>query len=131
MAVAKQKQKASTDIHFVPRHEGKIEIPQYKDVPKVKGIFKNIEVPGSGISFPYRGNWKGPVKQFTFFDGLEYEIPRELADHLNNNCAYIQMKWVAPDGSETTAKPIESPAMPEHRKEIHKKISRFMFQITG
>ena len=110
----------------------RITLPSYNDVPKVKGIFRNVEFPGTGITFPFRGGWKGPIKQFTMFDGLEYEIPKELADHLNNNCAYKTMKWVAADGTETVnARPITTPGMPNYTPKINKKIHRFMFQITG
>jgi hypothetical protein len=106
--------------------------PEYKDVEKVKGIFKNIEYAGTGISFPFRGNWKGPIKQYTFFDGLEYEIPRELADHLNNRCAYKTLKWISSDGTEiVNAKPLTSVSMPGFKQEVDKKKHRFMFQITG
>lgn len=109
----------------------KISLPCYEDVPKVKGIFRNIEYPGTGISFPFRKGWKGPIKNFTFFDGLEYEVPITLAEHLNNNCAYKTLKWVSSDGIESTAKPVGPATMPNYAQKVGKVKNRFMFQITG
>jgi hypothetical protein len=120
-----------------PKHKGSYKIPTFEETKKVKGTFKNLEMSGAGISFPFRGNWKGPVRQFTFFDGCEYEIPEEVAIHLNGSnawysCTYKSTKWVAADGTETVnAKPVVSPSMPNFKKEIGKKTSRFLFQVTG
>ena len=121
------------DINLKTRRRGeKIVLPSYEDTPKVVGIFRNLEYPGSGISFPFRAGWKGPVKQFTFFDGLKYEIPETLAKHLNERCAYKTLKWVSADRTEImSAKPVLSASMPDFKQEIDKKVHRFMFQITG
>lgn len=107
--------------------EKRIELPTYDKVKKVRGIFRNLEYPGTGISIPFRAGWKGPVRQFDLFDGLEYVIPETLAKHLNENCAYKTYKWVAQDGSEVTAKP----TMPGYTKEVDKKTHRFLFQVSG
>lgn len=123
---------SSQDIKIPELKKGQyVHLPSYEKIKKVKGIFRNLEYPGTGISFPFRKGWKGPVKQFTFFDGLEYEIPETLSDHLNNKCAYKTMKWLAIDGTEiVNAKPIISPSMPNFKKEIGKVTHRFLFQIT-
>ncbi len=114
------------------KRDRKINLPLYDDIKKVKGIFRNLEYPGTGITFPFRGGWKGPVKQYSFFDGLEYEIPEELADHLNNNCCYKEMKWLSADGTETVnAMPVICPSMPNFKKETGKVTHRFLFQIIG
>lgn len=109
----------------------KITLPIYADVQKVKGIFRNLEYPGTAIRFPFRDGWRGPIKNFTFFDGSEYEIPKTLAKHLNERCCYKTLKWVAEDGTSTTAKPLSSASMPGFTQQINKKTHRFMFQITG
>jgi len=136
MNLQKKEVKEAKEILPPVKKTGAYEIPMYKDVKMVKGIFKNIEAPGTGIEFPYRGNWKGPVRNWSFFDGCEYKIPEELARHLNGNndwdsCTYRKLKYVGTDGSETTAKPIISPSMPGYRKGIGEKKARFLFQITG
>lgn len=120
-------------IPSTPRPTRKrITFPTFDEVPKVRGIFRNIEYPNTGFSFSFRGGWKGPVKNYTLFDGQEYEIPKEVADHLNNRCAYKNMKWVSSDGMETVnAKPLTTSSMPNFKPEINKKTHRFMFQITG
>jgi hypothetical protein len=118
-----------------PKAKGKIKIPHYNELPMVKGIFKNIEMPGTGISFPFRA-WKGPVKTFTLFDGGEYVIPRVLADHLNDNCHYKVMQWRS--GAEvSTAQPIMiggggfRPVMEDATKEVKSRTHRFLFQILS
>lgn len=114
------------------KRDRKIVLPTYQEVKKVKGIFRNLEYPGTGISFPFRDGWKGPIKTFTLFDGLEYEIPETLANHLNNKCAYKTLKWLASDGTETVnARPLTTASMPNFTQQIDKKTHRFMFQITG
>lgn len=112
------------------KRDKKIQLPAYEDVPKVRGIFKNLEYPGTGITFPFRAGWKGPIKQFTLFDGVEYEIPETLAKHLNERCAYKTLKWVSTDRTETIyGRPVTSSSMPNFKQEIDKKVHRFMFQI--
>jgi len=97
-------------------------------VKMIKGIFRNLETPGCGVSFPLRLN-KGPVKQWTFFDNGEYEIPIDVAQHLNRNCAYKSYKWVSDDGSSTvTGKPLINSSMPNFRKVVDKITHRFAFQ---
>ncbi len=109
----------------------KVRLPDFKEVQKVKGIFRNVEYPGTGVAFSFRGGWKGPVKHFSLFDGCEYELPKEVADHLNNGCAYKTMKWLSSEGNSVNAKPLNTPSMPNYTPQVDKKIHRFMFQITG
>ena len=125
--------KEPVDITIPVKNAGRrIYLPLYDQVKKVRGIFKCIEMPGTGISFPFRAGWKGPIKHFTMYDGCEYVIPETLAKHLNEKCSYINYKYVAADGTETVnAKPITTPSMPNYRQEIDKRISRFMFQTLG
>jgi len=122
-------------IEAKARNKGKYKIPAYEDIPMVKGTFKNIESPGVGISFPYRGNWKGLIRQYEFWDGGEYTIPEELANHLNghnswSSCHYKTLRWISQTGEEVTARPISHQSMPEFTKSEGKKTARFLFQIT-
>ncbi len=118
-----------------PKGSGKVTIPNYEDLPMVRGIFRNVEMPGTGFSFPYR-NWKGPIKMFHLFDGCEYVIPRVVADHLNDNCKYKENKWISSEGI-TNAQPILiggkgfQPTLMNATKEVRISQHRFMFQILG
>jgi len=51
----------------------------------VKGIFRNIEVPGGDLEFAFREFPEQPVRVYHFVDGKEYEIPLGVAKHINNN----------------------------------------------
>lgn len=90
----------------------------------IKGIFKNIECPGTMLSFPFR-MYKEPVKNYYLMDGGEYELPIEVVEHLNNNCAYKEHAWklkgrdklIKMDGTKN-----------EDSKEVKQTTSRFMFQ---
>lgn len=115
---------------------GKVKIPTYEELPKVKGMFRNAEMPGTGVSFTCRF-WKGTPITFHLFDGREYEIAEVVANHLNENCSYKQMKWITPDGVISTGKPITIGGSgfqgigKDFTKEVSNKNYRFMFQITG
>lgn len=129
MTGVKKTGEASREINIPKiKRDKRIELPTYEKVKKVRGIFKNLEFPGTGISIPFRAGWKGPVRQFDLFDGVEYVVPETLAKHLNENCAYKTYKWVSLDGKdEMTAKP----TMPGYTKKTDKKVHRFMFQVLG
>jgi hypothetical protein len=122
-------------IQSRPKRNKKITIPEFKDVPMVRGVFKNVEAPGLGVSFPFRGNWKGPIKKWTFMDGAEVVIPLELAKHLNgelpgHSCCYKKMKWVSDDGKiVSTAQPVSYRTMPGFKKEYDSITNRCMFII--
>lgn len=68
----------------------KVEEQRRRDTEMVKGIFRFPEVQGGMVELIYRGHKGESPKKYTFFDGLEYEIPRGLASHLNNQCCYFQ-----------------------------------------
>lgn len=118
------------------RSEQKVKIPTYNELPKVKGKFINAELPGTGITFPFRA-WKGPIMNFSFMDGCEYTIPRVLADHLNSNCAYKKFRWVTSDGIISSGKPVTVGGQGfqgigrDFSKELESKKYRFMFQVYG
>lgn len=90
----------------------------------VKGVFKNLECPGTLLSFPFR-KYKEPIKTYHLMDGVVYELPIEVVEHINNNCAYKQHRWalggskklIAMDGSDVSSK-----------KEVARTTSRFAFQ---
>jgi len=117
-----------------PSVKGKIKIPNFNELPLVRGIFKNLERAGTGIEIPLR-LWKGPVKIFSFFDGVEYIIPRVVADHLNDNCYEKVMQWRS-NGEVTNAAPISGgkgfySSMQDATKEIKAKRHRFLFQVLS
>lgn len=116
--------------------EGKVKIPTYNELVKVKGKFINVECPGTGFSFTCRF-WKGKPITFGLMDGMEYEIPEVVADHINNNCAYKKMRWISPDGTISTGKPVMVGGRgfqgigEDFSKEVASKTHRVMFQIKG
>lgn len=115
---------------------GKVKIPHFNELPKVRGIFKNLEAPGTGVKFPCRF-WKGAIMNFHLMDGEEYVIPRVVADHLNENCAYKEYHWKSEKGEYTQGKPVGIvrdgfKAMGENfHKEVARRTYRYMFQILG
>ncbi len=90
----------------------------------VKGIFKNIECPGTMLTFPFR-MYKEPVKKYFLMDGGEYELPIEVVEHLNNNCAYKEHAWKL-KGRDKMLK--MDGTTHDDSKEVKQTTSRFMFQ---
>lgn len=63
----------------------------------VEGNFKNIEHPGNPHSFLYR-EFRGQSPIFyCFYENVDYEIPIEVANHLNQ-VGEKQMEWANPSG---------------------------------
>lgn len=95
-------------------------------VPKnrrlVKGIFKNIECPGTMLTFAFR-KYKEPIKTYYLMDGCEYELPIEVVEHLNENCGYKQHEWKLAN-NRSIANEMDKPGSNKSVKSI---ISRFMF----
>ena len=65
------------------------------DAEIVSGTFHYTQVPGGTLSFYYIKYKGDPIKQYNFVDGQHYDIPRGVANHLNDNCGvpvhqYIQ-----------------------------------------
>lgn len=59
-----------------------------RDHKMVKGTFRCFEPRGGSYTFPYR-KWEGEqVCQYTMLDGEVYEVPRMVANHLNDDCWY-------------------------------------------
>ena len=56
-----------------------------EDAKLVKGIFKNLEVAGGDVKFPYRKHRGENIRLYHFHDGEEYEIPLGLAKHINQD----------------------------------------------
>lgn len=87
-----------------------------KDKEKVKGIFKNYEVPGGSLSFCLRIHKGDQVERYDMVDGGIYTIPLGVAKHLNKNGWYPVHAYKQNDaGSPLT-------------QQIGKKVRRFGFQ---
>ncbi len=54
----------------------------------VKGIFRCHEPPGGCVKFSFKKYKWDPVRTYTLYDGMEYELPLSVARHLNQNCNY-------------------------------------------
>lgn len=118
----------------------KVTLPNFKDIKKVRGTFKNIESPGQPLSFCFKGHWNGPSQSYTLMDGFDYELPEDVVDHLNGanewkSCTYKKDKWITVEGRETYANPINisspSVTMPTIARRIGETRNRFMFLRKG
>lgn len=58
-----------------------------KDNETVRGVFRYYEVPGASFKFLFKKH-AGQVEKYEFQDGEVYDIPRAVAEHLNNECWY-------------------------------------------
>jgi len=54
--------------------------------PMVEGIFRNLEIPGSPLTFSFSID-KNPAKKYTLIDGEKVTLPLSVAKHINN-CKY-------------------------------------------
>jgi hypothetical protein len=124
---------SSKPVFMVSRlRAGKVVIPSYEEIPKVTGRFKNIEHPGQPITIPFRKGWKGPIRYFTLEENRTLTIPVTLCDTLNDGCAYVEKKWVSPDGSASSRPVMDMRGgfIPSHlQKEVKNKRSRFQFIV--
>jgi hypothetical protein len=60
------------------------------DSEMVTGIFQNLEAPGQGLRFNIHLYEGDDYDTYELFDGERYRIPRGVARHLENGCAYKQ-----------------------------------------
>lgn len=54
----------------------------------VRGVFRCHEPRGGSVTFAWREYKGDPIRRWTLKDGLEYQIPKGLAKHINKNCYY-------------------------------------------
>lgn len=83
----------------------KCEDARIKDSKLVKGVFKNIEVPGGDLEFVYRGHRGDPIRSYHLRDGETYEIPLGVAKHINNNTKVAIHQYLV----DIEGKPITAP----------------------
>ena len=76
-----------------------------KDREKVRGIFKNYEVPGGNFQFSYGPMYKGDqTERYDLEDGKIYTLPLGVAKHLNKNCWYPEHAHVIDEDGKPIAK---------------------------
>ncbi len=76
-----------------------------KDREKVRGIFKNYEVPGGIFRFSYGPMYKGDqTETFDLEDGKIYTLPLGVAKHLIKNCWYPEHSYVVDEYGKSIAK---------------------------
>lgn len=71
-----------------------IEANYKEDSRPVKGIFKNLEVPGGEVVFHYRKYPQDALCIYEFKDGGEYTIPLGVAKHINITCNEKGYKYI-------------------------------------
>ncbi len=72
------------------RAHASVRVPENRRI--VKGIFKNMECPGTMLTFSFR-KYKEPITTYYLMDGATYDLPIEVVEHLNTNCGYKQHEW--------------------------------------
>jgi len=73
-----------------------------KESQRVKVRFRNLEMPGGKVSFPYRKYEQDPLMQYELEDGKDYELPVHLIKHLNNNVGQIEHKYLLDSSGRPT-----------------------------
>lgn len=102
-----KKEEPTNDIVERERKEG---------MQMVKGKFRCFEPMGGGVKFSFRKFPNEPVVTYEMIDDEIYTVPKCVAEHLNENCSWIQHKYVLNERGE--------PA-----KDAGKKYHRYAFQI--
>lgn len=89
-----------------------IDLEKKRDMEIVKGIFKNHEQEGGNLKFSFK-KYPGRVETYDLYDGEIYSIPRMVAKHLNNECAYPTFELSDSLGANTRSTSI--PGKPRRR----------------
>jgi len=84
-------------------HEERMHKLWVEDSKLVRGIFRNHEIPGTSVTFPFRKYKQDPVKEYSLMDGQVYELPRAVAEHLNSNCQYTIHKHATDENGRPIA----------------------------
>ena len=100
-----------------------VRVPENRKI--VKGIFKNLECPGTMLTFSFR-KYKEPIKTYYLMDGGKYDLPIEVVEHLNTNCGYKQHEWKL-QNNKSIANEMDKRGSNKTVKSI---ISRFAFTPT-
>lgn len=74
-----------------------------RDREMVRGIFRFFEVPGGNMSFNFKKYKEDQTETFSLNDGEIYTIPRGVARHLSNNCAYPEHAYKMDEGGKNVA----------------------------
>lgn len=87
-----------------------------KAVPerRVKGIFKNLELPGMDLRFVWKMNKGEQIAKYHLKDGEMSEVPLSVARHLNDDCWVPVHHYILDDKGNPT-------------KAVGKKKHRFSF----
>jgi len=80
MADKEARKKLLEERKRIEAHKAKL-LKDLEKEPLVRVRFSNKEMPGVDIQFSFQG-----VKRYHLFDGMVYDLPRSVVNHLNNNC---------------------------------------------
>lgn len=64
------------------------ELQREYDHEIVEGRFNNLELQGGNLSFIFKKYRDDEVKRYKFNHNETYKIPRMVADHINDDCAF-------------------------------------------
>lgn len=102
----------TTEMHVEPIAEMKpievinpeIERRRKFDSEIVSGTFNYTQVPGGTLEFYYKKYKGDPIKKYSFVDGQHYNIPRGVANHLNDNCGIPVHQYIQDEKGTPIAK---------------------------
>lgn len=89
-----------------------MDLEKKRDLEIVRGIFKNHEQAGGELKFSFK-KYAGKVETYHLYDGEVYSIPRMVAKHLNNQCAYPTFEFA--DNLGTSTRSTHIPGKPRRR----------------
>jgi len=70
----------------------------------VSGTFHYTQMPGGTLEFCYKKYKGDPIKKYSLVDGMHYDIPRGVANHLNDNCGVPVHQYVQDEKGTPIAK---------------------------
>lgn len=100
-----------------------------RDAEEVVGVFKNLETPGGSVEFGLKLYPDDNFDHWWFVDNERYRIPRGVARHLNNNCYYIEYKFMdGQKGADGVRGGYNDGKMKSQNMLGMRKVHRFSFQ---
>ena len=100
-----------------------------RDNEMVTGVFQNLETRGGSLRFSYKFYPGDDYKDYEFYDGERYTIPRGVARHINNDCYYKEYKHLDGQSGETGMRAaFNDGRLRADKMQAMRKVHRFAFR---